>query len=61
MSGWALILDSPVIIAIASGQGLLKPSFITSLKTAIERLERRSEKTRITNKDVSDKQLNCQC
>lgn len=33
MSGWAVILSWPVTIAIASGQGLLKPSFITSLQT----------------------------
>lgn len=33
MSGWALILGWPVIMVIASGQGLLKPSFITSLQT----------------------------
>lgn len=33
MSGWAVILGWPVIMAIASGQGLLKPSFITSLQT----------------------------
>lgn len=33
MSGWALILVSPVIMAMASGQGLLKPSFIMSLWT----------------------------
>ena len=32
MSGWALILDWPVIMAMASGQGLLNPSFIKSLQ-----------------------------
>lgn len=32
MSGWAVILGWPVTMAIASGQGLLKPSFITSLQ-----------------------------
>ena len=38
MSGWALILGPPVIMAIASGQGLLKPSFITSLQTTTTRV-----------------------
>lgn len=33
MSGWALILGWPVIMVIASGQGLLNPSCITSLQT----------------------------
>lgn len=33
MRGWALILGWPVIMVIASGHGLLKPSFITSLQT----------------------------
>lgn len=32
MSGWALILGWPVIMVIASGHGLLKPSFIASLQ-----------------------------
>lgn len=43
MSGSALILGWPVIMAIASGQGLLKPSFITSLQTTTERRIREDE------------------
>ena len=36
MSGSAVILGLPVIMVIASGHGLLKPSFIASLQTTTQ-------------------------
>ncbi len=55
MSGWALIMGWPVIMVIASGQGLLKPSFITSLQTLAQVREgvqrRRGSVARVCSKD----------